>query len=225
MTSKLRFYLRGLGIGVVVTALILMIMNLKSNNGEMSDAEIRARAAKLGMVDGNSFSLTDAAGNKTEDKVTQDAKDEQVSGPIKEEEHLIGVEIFDPASPEPVVPELEPVTPELTPETPELVKPDDLGASGDNKAEDKTEHEKTPEQEEKPAQTPAVNGQNVSLTVTSGNGSETVAAKAQAVGLVSDANDFNAYMCRNGYDRTIRVGTFSIPVGATYEEICKIIAS
>ncbi|MCH5343615.1 MAG: hypothetical protein J1E64_06205 [Acetatifactor sp.] len=52
---KLRYYLRGLGIGILVTALILGIAGGKDNN--MSDAQIRARAAELGMVDGSSTVL------------------------------------------------------------------------------------------------------------------------------------------------------------------------
>lgn len=52
---KLRYYLRGLGIGILVTALILGIAGGRDNS--MSDAQIRARAAELGMVDGSSTVL------------------------------------------------------------------------------------------------------------------------------------------------------------------------
>ena len=54
---KLRYYLRGLGIGVVVTALIMGV-TLKDDRS-LSDAEIKARAAELGMVEGNSRTLAD----------------------------------------------------------------------------------------------------------------------------------------------------------------------
>ena len=45
---KLKYYLRGLGIGIVVTAVILTIANHLGN--KMSDEDIIKRAAKLGMV-------------------------------------------------------------------------------------------------------------------------------------------------------------------------------
>ena len=45
---KLKYYLRGLGIGIFVTALIMTIAS--SNKGAMTDAEIMQRAAELGMV-------------------------------------------------------------------------------------------------------------------------------------------------------------------------------
>ncbi len=46
---KLKYYLRGLGIGIVVTALLMGIVT--KDKGVMSDEEIKARAAQLGMVE------------------------------------------------------------------------------------------------------------------------------------------------------------------------------
>ena len=45
---KLKYYLRGLGIGIVVTAIIMSITN---KSEEMTDAEIKMRALELGMVE------------------------------------------------------------------------------------------------------------------------------------------------------------------------------
>lgn len=45
---KLRYYLRGLGIGIFVTALVMTIAS--SNKGAMTDEEIIRRATELGMV-------------------------------------------------------------------------------------------------------------------------------------------------------------------------------
>ncbi len=44
---KLKYYMRGLGIGILLATLILSISNTKEN---LTDAEIIARAKKLGMV-------------------------------------------------------------------------------------------------------------------------------------------------------------------------------
>ncbi len=46
---KLKYYLRGLGIGIVITTIILTICN-SFNGKEISDAEIIERARALGMV-------------------------------------------------------------------------------------------------------------------------------------------------------------------------------
>ena len=51
---KLKYYLRGLGIGMIVTALILGISfsNRQDQTSQiMTDDQIRERAAELGMVD------------------------------------------------------------------------------------------------------------------------------------------------------------------------------
>lgn len=53
---KLRYQMRGLGIGMIVTALL---MGLTAEKVPLSDAEIRTRAAELGMVEGNALKLTD----------------------------------------------------------------------------------------------------------------------------------------------------------------------
>ena len=54
---KLKMYMRGLGIGIMVTALI---MGIATKDGRpLTDAEIKAAAAKLGMVDSNALKLTD----------------------------------------------------------------------------------------------------------------------------------------------------------------------
>lgn len=44
---KLKYYLRGLGIGILVTALIMGATDGK----ELTDEEIKARAIQLGMVE------------------------------------------------------------------------------------------------------------------------------------------------------------------------------
>ena len=54
---KLRYYLRGLGIGIIVTALVMGLSNRDAR--PLTDAEIRAKAAALGMVESDSLKLTD----------------------------------------------------------------------------------------------------------------------------------------------------------------------
>ena len=47
---KLKYYLRGLGIGIAVTALVMGLALAKTTKESMTDEEIKERAAKLGMV-------------------------------------------------------------------------------------------------------------------------------------------------------------------------------
>ena len=55
---KLKYYLRGMGIGIILTA-IVMGFALGGRKATLSDAEIIQRAKALGMVDGDSGVLLD----------------------------------------------------------------------------------------------------------------------------------------------------------------------
>lgn len=78
---NLKFYLRGLGIGIVVTAIIMLVLSAQ-NKSNLSDAEIRQRAQELGMIDGNTtltqLTLPDASEGEndkdTEEKTVQIAQ-------------------------------------------------------------------------------------------------------------------------------------------------------
>lgn len=54
---KLKYQMRGLGIGIIVTALLMGVATGKGL--PLTDAEIRAKASELGMVEGDSLKLTD----------------------------------------------------------------------------------------------------------------------------------------------------------------------
>ena len=54
---KLRYYLRGLGIGMLVAALVLILSG--NTGGRMSDEAVKSRAAQLGMVEKDKSVLDD----------------------------------------------------------------------------------------------------------------------------------------------------------------------
>ncbi len=228
MNSKLRFYLRGLGIGIVVTALILTAVNLKNNRGEMTDAEIRQRAAELGMVEGSSYSLIDATADR-EIEETAEEKPEEVS-----EEKTEEVSEQTSENTEENLEDTENKEEELTEVTPEeqVAKEEKKEEKKEEPEEQVTEEKKEEpvaevvtekEPEPEPTEVPAT-GEAITISIHSGAASETAASILKNAGLITDATDFNAYMMQNGYDRRIHPGTYTINMGATYEEICKIIA-
>lgn len=61
------------------------------------------------------------------------------------------------------------------------------------------------------------------ITITDLDAARHVGEKLKAVGVISDAEEFRLYLRDQGYAKRIRSGTFQIPEGATYEEICAII--
>ena len=177
---KLKYYLRGIGIGIIVAVAICISAGLRNGNTgkAMTDEEIKLRAAELGM---------------TEEKVLSD-----MAAPT--------VEVTEIVEPEP--------TPEPTKEpepTPEPTK----------------EPEPTPEPTKEPVKEAvsetADSADYVTITIERGNGSDTVAKKLAAAGLISDASSYDKWLMQNGYDRVIAAGTHKIPKGAGNEEIAKII--
>ncbi|MBQ8325708.1 MAG: hypothetical protein IJX86_01445 [Lachnospiraceae bacterium] len=58
-----------------------------------------------------------------------------------------------------------------------------------------------------------------------GDASYTVCKKLVEAGVIEDAKDFDSYLSKNGYDKRVRTGSHQVPVGGSYEEIAKAIAS
>lgn len=86
---KLKYYLRGLGIGILVTALIMGFT--AKDNRPLTDAEIKAAAAELGMVESDSLRLADLPQDQTaepakEPEPTPEATPESDVEPTKEPE-------------------------------------------------------------------------------------------------------------------------------------------
>lgn len=73
---KLKYYLRGMGIGIIVTTIILAI-SFSRREVEISDEEIMARAATLGMV----MQQEDEEPDVTEEQDNMDAEPDAESEP------------------------------------------------------------------------------------------------------------------------------------------------
>lgn len=69
---KLKYYLRGLGIGILVTATILSISG-KGHVKELTDMQIKSKAKELGMVEKNALSDTfeDTAKTNVKEEILQ----------------------------------------------------------------------------------------------------------------------------------------------------------
>ena len=82
---KLRYYLRGLGIGMLVTAMILVLA--PGEKETLSDEEIKARAVQLGMIESSSLTLAEmqnmqgsqAAENQSSSQESQTTENQNTS--------------------------------------------------------------------------------------------------------------------------------------------------
>ena len=193
---KLKYYLRGLGIGIVVTALIMGLST--GNTVPMTDAEIKAKAAMLGMVESDSLRLSDRGTATASPEATNNPEGTEAS---ETPGATVGPEAEVTATPEATA------LPEAS-ETP--------GATVSPEATATPATTATPEATASPKAT-------VTIIVQKGDGSDTVSRRLAEAGVIEDASGFDRYLIEKGYSRKISIGTYEIETGLPEEEVAKII--
>ena len=216
---NLKYYLRGLGVGIVVTSLILGI-GLGSRKETLSNEEIKERARELGMVE-ESITVAEAAAQKEEE--AQEA--EVTVAPVPEENAESDAEPIVNAEPEV---SSEPAV--STGAAPEASEKPNVSAASEPAASTAAEAGATPEAGVKPVADEAEedNGTTpekeiVDITINPGEGSYVISQKLEQSGLIDDAAEYDAYLCDNGFHTKLRAGVHKIPMGSTREEIAKLL--
>lgn len=205
---KLRYYLRGLGIGIIVTAII---MSFTRQPQQLTDAQIKAKARELGMV---------------EESVLADLKKDDITAQDEAEVREESVE--EEISPEEVTEEST-GNEEVVAETIDIENNSETVLENKNNKEDIDVAEETDNEEKEDEvemgddKTEQPDEKYVVITINGGNGSEIVSKRLYEAGLVTSEVEYNKFLVKNGYDRKLRVGNHEIPVGATDEEIAKIL--
>lgn len=195
---KLKYYLRGLGIGILVTA---VIMGIASGKRQMTDEEVRARAKELGMVE--STVLSHIADMTQPDDTEPENKEVDESEPAAMPEESEAADALEESKPAPMPEESEPED-----------MPEEGGAADTPK---ESEPEDTPKENDPAESTPVV------IVIKSGQSSVSVSRMLAEAGLVKDATAYDKYLCENGYDKKIQTGTYELTAGASEEEIARII--
>jgi len=211
---KLKYYLRGLGIGMAVTALILGI-SFSGRQGQeaqtLTDEQIRERASELGMVDSSELTLA-ALQNSAQPQTTMEPEVTEESETMTEREAT--------AEPETTT------EPEATAEPEMTTKPE---ATAEPEMTTKPETTAEPEMTTKPVATEepelitAPEQSQTTITIKKGSDSGSVSRVLYEAGLVENAKAFDNYLCNNGYSRSINPGIYEIAPGTSEEEIAKII--
>ncbi|MDE6881799.1 MAG: hypothetical protein K2P48_01645 [Lachnospiraceae bacterium] len=246
-----KYYFRGLGLGIAVTAIIMGAVT--SHGRTMTDQEIIARAKELGMVENTVLSdmnveeADEAAavngggseednsgvvdGKQTADGNTNEEKGLQADGDESRE--------INPAQ------DGDSKSKEADRDSDDSGEDKNLNGGSDNSSEAQ-DGQDSPDQSAEEDKAGEVNGTNQpadrdkkadqpgsendsrkgeggNITVSSGDGSHTVARKLAEAGIVSSADSFDQFLCQNGYDKKLRTGTFYIPADADDDQIAKII--
>lgn len=208
---RLKYYLRGIAAGVVVSTCILTIshnVEMRSmKSSAMTDDEIVEAAKELGMVfeedvvklPGNNVATTDGDSQKVESNnevVTNGNSPTKIDKPD--------------------------VSPQV--ENTEPVKEETKG--GTNSTSDEKAARETEAQIKESANEILDNANQdlkevfeVQISITSGMTSDKVAKQLKEKGVIEDAADFDSFMMKNGYDNKIWIGDHTIQSDDTYEEI------
>lgn len=186
---KLKYYLRGLGIGILITT-IIFIIGIHVNQDQMfSDEEVIRRAKALGMVmdetDGKTINELDKD-KKQKDTQKEDSKESKSDNKDKQEQAK-----------------------------------DDQTKNDQTKAD--AESEKTQDSDAAAAQKQTV--EQVEVSILPGEYSDTISQKLLDAGLIDDKAAFSKYINDTNVDNLIQPGTFTVPKGASYEEVAKILTT
>lgn len=186
---KLKYYLRGLGTGIVITTLVLTISfnvrscTAKDNKEETTTKEISNEEKTTKETTADEKTTKDTSKDKsTEEKTTKEKTTKETT------------------------------TKETTTEEETTEKQTEEKTTEEKKTEESTTQKVVP-------------NQKAILTISSGMSSERVSAELEQAGIVESADEFNKYLYQMGYERILRVGTYEIEAGTSYEEIARIITN
>lgn len=202
---KLKYYLRGLGLGILVTAALFLAGDKPKQT--LTEAEIIEKAKALGMIESPVLSKL----NETEETITE-------SETVTESETESVIE----SEAETVV-ETETVTESETESETETQSETETETVEESETETISEPETEAETES--AAEPEDAGEEIIVVVHSGEGSGTVSRKMEELGLVEDANEFDKFLMKNGYDKRISVGNHTMKKGMSWDEMGKILCS
>lgn len=217
---RLKYFLRGVGIGILVTTIILTATH--ASERRMSDSEVIDRAIELGMsfsashsgqqssTEESSPEESSAGQENSGDDVTDDLQHESETetemgsqGPSETVSELAGDGEALPGK------ESEAVTGMTTQATTETAE---------------TTTELTTENENDGSAAGVMNNEvTCTISITKGMSSRTVCDMLKQNGIIEDAADFDRYLIKTGYDDKIRVGEVEVNSGMTYEELTALL--
>ncbi len=198
---KLKYYLRGLGIGIIGTAIVMGIA-LSGKKETLSDEEIIERAEVLGMV--MEGKLGPDREDPEQENNSEDPGTTQESQPNGEGEGDGGQDRG---------------------EDNEGDSGQDRGEdNGDDSSQEPDEELDSESQDSEIVQQPSgEDGGVVELEIKEGEFSDVISKKLYQAGLIPDAEKFNTYMTQKGVDDSLRIGVHLIPMGASADEIIDIL--
>ena len=231
---KLKYLLRGAGLGIFAAGLIAFLVTLGGN--KISDEEVIKRAKELGYASqeevlakinsGEVVQLTEDTPGTETGEGNHAVSEEILPGDVKtseetSEEKTSEVTTSEEKTSEEKKAEEEEAKKKAEEEAKKKAEEEEAKKKAEEEAKKKAEEEEAKKKAEEEAKKQQATGEQVTITVKSGDYSDTVAKACEAAGLVKSASDFDNYLCNNGYSGKIAVGDHKIAKGSDYETIAK----
>lgn len=200
---KLKYYLRGIGIGVVVTTLIFMV-SIALHKNEVSSKAPEDNKQSSTVADMLETEKETEKESTEQEKKSQADKPEQKSTEVKKEEAK-GSETKLP----------EQKSSDTKPENAKT----DTSKNDDKDTADTADTDKTS------SDASSADKGKVRFEIGGGEYSDVICRKLQQADLIDSAEEFNKFLISNDYDNLILPGVYAIPKGASYEEIAKLLTT
>ena len=198
---RLKYYLRGLGLGIIFAVFIMMV-GYRNHGSSMSDSQIIEKAKTLGMVeteDSSGMKTDNKTDNKTDEKIDTSEPDTSTADTSTDEDTQTGTDNTDADN---------------TTDTADA----DTTAPSDAAATDPAASDAAGTDAAQPQQ-----NTTFTITVAGGDTCRMIAERLQTAGIIDDAEKFRVYMGQKGVDQFIADGSHEIPYGASYDDIINIL--
>ena len=194
---RLKYYLRGIGIGIIFSTLLLTICFYFGKDSlakeTISDAEIIKRATELGMV------------------MTDEGLEENVGEDIPKDSSIESKDKSSMNSKENII---EEAVDESANESPK-----------DSTAKEESSSEESASVEQQNANEITEEVKYVPFTVKGGESSEMVSKNLKKAGLIDSVDDFNKYLNKLNIDNLIQAGTFYVMEGSSYDDLAALLVN
>lgn len=191
---RLKYYLRGLGLGIIFTCLMFMLFSNKTANNNTDQTDI------YNQIDAATETLSNETGSGENNDTANDASvtdDTDVQNDANVSDNL------------------EAQNGQDTQNNPQAQDNAEAQNSADNQTDDSNITGETG--------TDDVQDGYVTLVIEKGDIARDVAESLYEDGIIDDVESFRKYLGETGVSRTLHAGEYNIKVGSTYEEIVELL--
>lgn len=202
---KLKYYLRGLGIGIIVSV-IFFVVYTNNRDTSMTDDEIKTRARELGMIENTIISNPSQTGDSVDDSVSENINAET---DITDKTDIIN----------------STDTGDTTDSSESSEDQENDNAVNIPDSTDSVINTDSTDNTDNTVNTDISEAETVIIIIERGDSSYTAAKKLVDAGIIEDAKEFDQYLSQNGYDKKILTGSHEVPINGTYEALARAITS